>query len=157
MQVTTGPLFAVELTPHRSMSPKGLRVVVGLIALFCALPGLVFFSLGAWPIVGFMGLDLVAIGFAFWVSFQSGKRREVITLWSDRLEVTATDAKGQAQTALFDPAKVRLIVARDFDERTTGLRLREADHEIEFGAFLTQDEKSGLAKVFGTALRKARR
>lgn len=156
MHVTTAPLFAAELTPPRSMNPKGLRILFGLIVLFCALPALVFLSVGAWPIVGFMGLDVAAITWALWASFKAGLNRETVTLWPEKLELIATDAKGAVKARLFRPRHVRLIVERDFNERTTALKLREGDVDTEFGAFLTPDEKSSLAKAFGTALRKAR-
>ncbi|WP_375451121.1 DUF2244 domain-containing protein [uncultured Devosia sp.] len=153
---TTAPLFAAELTPHRSLTPRGMRLVVLLVAALAAFPGVIFFLLGAWPVVGFMGLDVLAIALALYVAMRREKRREQLTLWSDRLELVTTDAKGaQARTQLV-PRTVRLVIDRDFNERTTALKLRTAKGETEIGAFLTQDDKASLAKAFGTALRKAR-
>lgn len=156
MHVTTAPLFAAELTPRRSINPRGLRVLAALVIVFCALPALVFFSVGAWPILGFMGLDIAVIAWALWASFTTGPRRETVTLWADKLELVATDARGAVSARLFRPDGVRLIVERDYNERTTALKLREGQADTEFGAFLSPDEKSSLAKAFGTALRKAR-
>ena len=153
---TTAPLFAAELTPHRSLTPRGLRIVIALVIALAALPGLIFFSLGAWPVVGFMGLDVIAIAFALRTAMRREKRREQLTLWSDRLELVATDIKGVVAKSQFSPKTVRLVIDRDFNERTTALRLRTTKGETEIGAFLTQDDKSSLAKAFGTALRKAR-
>ena len=153
---TTAPLFAAELTPHRSLTPRGMRIVVVLVAALAALPGIIFFSLGAWPVVGFMGLDIIAIAFALRAAMRREKRHEQLTLWSDRLELIATDIKGVVAKSQFNPNAVRLIIDRDFNERTTALKLRTQKGETEIGAFLTQDDKSSLAKAFGTALRKAR-
>jgi uncharacterized membrane protein len=153
---TTAPLFAAELTPHRSLTPRGLRIVIGLVAALAALPGLIFFSLGAWPVVGFMGLDVIAIAFALRTAMRREKRRQQLTLWADRLELVATDNKGTVAKTRFNPNSVRLVIDRDFNERTTALKLRTSKGETEIGAFLTQDDKSSLAKAFGTALRKAR-
>ncbi|GHA23193.1 membrane protein [Devosia pacifica] len=156
MQVTTAPLFAAELTPHRSMNARGLRIVVVLFALLSALPGLVFFSLGAWPIVGFMGLDIVAMAVALWFSFDRGKRKERVTLWSEQLEIVSFDAKGRESRQQFDPLTVKLVLDRDINEKTTALRLRAPDREAEIGAFLSQEDKTSFSKAFGSALRKAR-
>ena len=153
---TTAPLFAAELTPHRSLTPRGLRIVIALVIALAALPGLIFFSLGAWPVVGFMGLDVIAIAFALRTAMRREKRREQLTLWSDRLELVATDIKGVVAKSQFSPKTVRLVIDRDFNERTTALKLRTIKGETEIGAFLTQDDKSSLAKAFGTARRKAR-
>lgn len=153
---TTAPLFAAELTPHRSLTRRGMRIVIVLVAALAALPGIIFFVLGAWPVVGFMGLDVIAIAFALRTAMRREKRRQQLTLWSDRLELVATDIKGAVAKTQFNPQSVRLVIDRDFNERTTALKLRTAKGETEIGAFLTQDDKSSLAKAFGTALRKAR-
>lgn len=153
---TTAPLFAAELTPHRSLTPRGMKIVVVLVAALAAMPGVIFFSLGAWPVLGFMGLDVIAIGFALHSAMRREKRHEQLTLWSDRLELITTDIKGAVAKAQFNPNAVRLVIDRDFNERTTALKLRTIKGETEIGSFLTQDDKSSLAKAFGTALRKAR-
>ena len=48
------------------------------------------------------------------------------------------------------------MIDRDYNERTTGLHLRTRDSDTEIGSFLTADDKASFAKVFGTALKKAR-
>ena len=62
------PLFAATLTPHRSLTPTGKRVVIGLVAALALVPGFIFYVAGAWPVVGFMGLDVLAI----WAALTSG-------------------------------------------------------------------------------------
>ncbi|MEO6014590.1 MAG: DUF2244 domain-containing protein [Devosia sp.] len=162
------PLFAATLTPHRSLSPKGKRVVIGLVAALALVPGIVFYLAGAWPVVGFMGLDVVAIWAALTISMRAGKASEVLTLWPGNLELKKIDAKGAEEILNFVPQTVRFVVDRDFNERVTGLSLKrpgpvrpvasssEGDRKVPVGAFLSQDEKLSLSKVFGTALRKAR-
>ena len=153
---TTTPLFAAQLTPHRSLSARGGWIVVGLIALFAGLPALAFLSMGAWPIIAFMGLDVLAVAIALYISMRRGKRREQITVWTDQLEWTATDAKGGKTLRRFNPKTVRLRLDRDADEKTVALRLRQGQDELEIGAFLKTEDKSSFAKALGTALRKAR-
>ena len=155
-QTQAKPLFAAKLTPHRSLGKKGLRVVIALVAILASLPGIVFFSLGAWPIVGFIGLDVLLIWWALSSSFRSGKRFEQITLWPDQLEVKQVDGAGKEELTRYNPHQVKLVVDRDFNERTTGLHLRTKERDVVLGAFLNQDEKSSFAKAFGTALKRAR-
>lgn len=155
-QTQAKPLFAAKLTPNRSLGTRGMRVVIALVAIMASIPGVLFFSLGAWPIVGFLGLDVVLVVWALSTSFRQGKRYEEIMLWPDQLEVKQVDGAGKEVLNRFEPRLVKLVVDRDFNERTTGLRLKSADRDLVVGAFLNQDEKSSFAKAFGTALKRSR-
>jgi uncharacterized membrane protein len=150
------PLFAATLTPHRSLTPTGKRVVIGLVAALALVPGLVFYGAGAWPVVGFMGLDVLGIWAALTISMRGGKAYEVITLWPTALELKKIDAKGGEEVLNFAPKAVRFLVDRDYNERVTALWLKADTRKVPLGAFLSTDEKLSLSKVFGTALRKAR-
>lgn len=150
------PLFAATLTPHRSLTRRGYRYVIALVCVMATIPGIVFFSLGAWPIIGFLGLDVLAIGWALAASMQSGKQFEEITLWPDELEVKQVSSAGKAEISRFNPFFVKLVIDRDFNERITGLHLRGRDADLVIGAFLNPDDKTSFARVFGTALKKAR-
>lgn len=155
-QTQARPLFAARLTPHRSMGRKGFRVVLAIVAVLATVPGIIFFSLGAWPIVGFLGLDVVLVWWALAASLRDGRRYEQVTLWTDQLELKQVDGKGREVLTRFNPRLVKLVVDRDFNERTTGLHLRTQSRDVRLGAFLDQDEKSSFAKAFGTALKRAR-
>ena len=150
------PLFAATLTPHRSLSPAGKRVVIGLVAALALVPGVIFYLAGAWPVIGFMGLDVIAIWAALTISMRSGKAYEVLTLWPGTLELKKIDAKGGQEVLTFAPATVRFLIDRDYNERVTALWLKEQERKVAVVAFLSADEKLSLSKVFGTALRKAR-
>lgn len=150
------PLFAALLTPHRSLSSRGIRNVVVLYASLAAVPGVYFFATGAWPIVGFLGIDALALWWALSVSRKSGEAFEEVTLWPDTLEVRHVTARGREKSHLFNPFWVRLQIDRDHEERVTRLALRNRSEELEIGAFLNPDDKSSFASIFGRALYKAR-
>ena len=150
------PLFAATLTPHRSLTRRGYRYVIALACVMASIPGIIFFSMGAWPIVGFLGLDLLAIGWALAASMRASKQFEVITLWPDELEVKQVTANGKTELSRFNPFFVKLVIDRDFNERITALHLRSRDRDLLIGAFLSPDDKTSFARVFGAALKKAR-
>ncbi|MEQ1769398.1 MAG: DUF2244 domain-containing protein [Devosia sp.] len=150
------PLFAATLTPHRSLSPQGKRIVIALVAALALVPGFVFYAAGAWPVVGFMGLDVLAIWLALTISMRSGRAQEVVSLWPGMLEVTKTDPKGRETVLQFEPFAVRFVIDRDYNERVTGLWLRQRDDRVPLGAFLSAEEKLSFSKAFGAALRQAR-
>jgi uncharacterized membrane protein len=155
-QIQAKPLFAATLTPHRSLSGRGMRIVVATVAVLASIPGMVFFSLGAWPIVGFLGLDVLLVWWALSASLRDGRRSETVTLWPDQLELTRVSPSGREELLRFDPFFVKLVIDRDYNERTTGLHLRTRDSDTEIGSFLNPDDKTSFAKAFGTALKKAR-
>ncbi len=153
---TTTPLFSAQLTPNRSLGPRGVALVTSLCILFAMLPGLAMLSVDFWPIASLMLLTTVATGAALYLSLRQGKRREQITVWPDQLEWVATDVNGARTLRRFDPKAVRLLLDRDPDEKTTAIRIRSGKDELEIGTFLNSDDKSSFAKALGTALRKAR-
>src|SRR5688572_15865833 len=120
-KIQAKPIFAATLTPHRSLSPVGKRVVVGLVAALALVPGVIFYLAGAWPVVGFMGLDVLAIWIALTVSMRAGKAREIVSLWPGTLELKKIDAKGAEQVLTFVPEKIRFVIDRDFNERVQSL------------------------------------
>jgi uncharacterized membrane protein len=150
------PLFAATLTPHRSLSPRGKQIVVALVAALAIVPGFVFYLAGAWPVIGFMGLDVLAIWVALTISMRSGKAQETVSLWPGMLELRKLDARGRETVLQFEPQSVRFVIDRDYNERVTGLWLKQRDDKTALGAFLSADEKQSFSKAFVTALKQAR-
>jgi uncharacterized membrane protein len=134
-----------------------MRIVVAVLAVGCTIPGIVFFSEGMWPVVAFLVADVALVWWALSTSLRDGRRYEKVTLWPDQLELRQVDGKGKETMTRFAPFNVKLVVDRDYNERTTGLHLRSHERDLVIGAFLSQDDKSSFAKALGTALRKARR
>jgi uncharacterized membrane protein len=156
MQVTTAPLFAADLTPPRRMHPTGLRLTIGLVVLLAVLPAAVMLGLESWMVAVLMSATVLGIGLTVYKSFDIGKRREAVTLFADKLDVMSVAANGAQTRVRFEPARVRLVIDRDINERALALKLRTPEGDTEIGAFLTPEERSSFAKAFGTALRKAR-
>lgn len=150
------PLFAALLTPHRSLGTKGIRIVVAVYLGFALIPGVYFYISGAWPIVGFLGLDAVLLWWALSASRKSGDAFEEVTLWPDSLEVRHVTAKGRENMHAFNPFWVRFQVDKDYEHRVTRLALRNREEELEIGAFLNPDDKASFATIFGQALSKAK-
>ena len=52
------PLFEATLYPHRSLPVQGFWILLACVAAVSFTLGLVFAAAGAWPILGFFGLDV---------------------------------------------------------------------------------------------------
>ena len=50
--------FATSLSPHRSLSPEGFRWLIRGVVAANLVVGVPMLILGAWPVFGFMGLDV---------------------------------------------------------------------------------------------------
>lgn len=138
------------------MDGRGLRWVIALAAVMASIPGLTFYAMGAWPIVGLLGLDVLVLWWALSASLKSGDAYEEITLWPDALDIRRVSAKGRETSVSFNPFYVRLAVVRDSDNRVTALRLVTRGGETEIGRFLTPSDKDQFARAFANALHRAK-
>ena len=66
------------LHPHRSLSPRGFLILMSAIGLVSFVMGMVFLLIGAWPVMGFFGLDVALIYFAFKLNYRSGRLYETV-------------------------------------------------------------------------------
>lgn len=151
------PLFERRLQPHRSLNGvqfRRLMIGFSVIATATTVP---FFLLGAWPIVGFMGLDVLIFYLAFRASFRSARAYELVRLNAVSLHVEKVSAKGKRRIFRFNPLWVRLEAQEDEDFGLRHLYLKFRKQEVEVGAFLAPVERAEFAKAFQPALAQARR
>src|SRR5260221_11734521 len=74
------PLFSAVLTPYRSLSPAGFNAVMAIFIAGSFSIGLAFWLIGAWPVVGFCGLDIALLQLAFRLNYRSARMAEEIRL-----------------------------------------------------------------------------
>lgn len=158
MQATTStaPLFAATLRPDQPLPMAGGWVGLGLAGLLgapiaLAAPEMMVPAAAAFALAG-ASLILVGISMA-----RRSRRIERITLWADEIEIVTEGSKQDRHMVRVPLAGIKLRLARDDDERVTGLFLRHPQGEIELGSFLSTQDRSGFAQALGGALRKARR
>jgi len=151
------PHFSAVLTPYRALDQKGVNVVLIITCLLAAIPGLVFFSLGAWPIVGFLGLDVALLYWGLTHSRQEVNGFEEITLFSDQLDIRRVSSKGRETHHQLNPFWIKLEVVRDFEDRVTDIVLRSKNQTLKIGAFLNPEDKRTFAVAFANALFRLKR
>src|SRR2546430_17529060 len=71
-------LFSALLTPHRSLSRTGFLVLMAFVSAVSFAAGLAFLLMGAWQVLGFFGLDVLAIYWEFRVNFRHAEATEEI-------------------------------------------------------------------------------
>ncbi|WP_424135277.1 DUF2244 domain-containing protein [Roseomonas chloroacetimidivorans] len=156
MTPAEAPLFEALATPHQSGTSTGLRVIAGLVLFGSGMLTTLFWALGAWPVAGFMGGEVVLmLGLLRAHRRWSGRIAERITLADGRLRVDRTDRRGRRRSEEFDAywASVRLSPRPG---RVSELRLAARGHSTEIGCFLPELEKADLARALTQALRNYR-
>lgn len=141
----------VVLTPHRSLGPTGFLVLMLSFGAVSFLAGLVFFTLGAWPVTGFFGLDLALVYVAFKLNYRAGRLHELVDLTPELLTITRVHPTGRREHFDFNPYWVR-VALREWPDGRTDLRLASHGREFAFARFLNDDERRELATILGNAL-----
>ncbi|MEL7542612.1 MAG: DUF2244 domain-containing protein [Pseudomonadota bacterium] len=145
------PEFDAVLTANRSLGPRGFIILMGLISLVSFAAGLYFTVLGAWPVFGFFGLDVLLIYGAFKLNYRAARQHERVTLTGTELVVSETLASGRVRTARLPAYWVRVGLEELSQERTR-LVLRIYGKEYPLGRHLTDDEKRSFADALSDAL-----
>lgn len=147
--------FRAVLTPHRSLSPRGFLAVMIVLGVLSFITGMIFLAAGAWPVVGFLGLDVLLVYAAFRLNDRSGRRYETLHITSDRLVLTRVHPSGRQESHECNPYWARVNL-REWPNGRTALSVVSRGTELAFGAFLTDEERRDLASVVRAALLEAR-
>lgn len=150
------PLFSAVLTPHRSLGRRGFVLVMALIGAMSLTIGLVFWKLGAWPIPGFLGLDVVLLYAAFRLSYRQARAAEEIRLSRSALTVRRVSADGRSAETGLNPYWARLEIDRHPEFGILRMTLAWQDRRLAIGGFLPPPEREKFAREFGAALAAAR-
>lgn len=151
------PIFKAVLWPHRSLGPQGFQSLMLAVAIASAFLSLPFFMIGAWPVVGFLGLDVLLVFLAFRWSYKTARAREEVSLSLLELSVKKTSHWGKTSEFRFNPAWVRLHREEDEEFGLTRLIISERRSVVDVGAFLAPVERADFAKAFAAALNQAKR
>src|SRR5689334_23903818 len=80
-------IFSALLTPHRSLNRTGFLAVMLFLSAVSFATGLAFLMKGAWPVLGFFGLDVLVVWWAFKANFRTARAREEISVTTSELRV----------------------------------------------------------------------
>jgi uncharacterized membrane protein len=150
-------IFTALLTPHRSLNRTGFLAVMLFLSAVSFGTGMIFLMMGAWPVVGFFGLDVLVIWWAFKVNFRTARAREEITVTPSELRVRRISHRGQVAEWVLNPLWVRLEQEADEEYGIERLYLISRGRTLSIGTFLGPEEKASFAKALIEALNAARR
>lgn len=130
---------------------------MSLIAIICLSIGGVFFVLGLWPVLGFMGLDVVLIYWAFRQNFFQARAYEDVEVSRQHVLLRKVSPRGKSADHVFPQFGTRFEVDRHDEIGITQMRLTNRKRSISFGQFLNPDDRESFARAFSGAIATAKR
>jgi uncharacterized membrane protein len=150
-------IFSAIITPHRSLGPTGFLIFMLCLGGLSFISGVIFVSLGAWPVFGFFGLEVLLVYFAFRANYRSARAYEEVIVTASELTVRKVNHRGGVREWTVNPLWVRLerIVHEEFGiER---LFLVSHGRRLVIAGFLGPAEKASFARALTNALGEAKR
>ena len=150
-------IFSAIITPHRSLGPTGFVILMSCLGALSFVSGVIFVSIGAWPVFGFFGLDVLLVYLAFRANYRSARAYEEVTVTAAELTLRKVNHRGRVQQWTLNPVWVRLerIVHAEFGiER---LFLVSHGRRVTIAGFLSPAEKASFAQALTSALGEAKR
>ena len=147
--------FERVLLPHRSLPRRGFHLLILILGLISFAVGIGFVSIGAWPVMGFFGLDVALVYIAFRLNYRSARRSETIRLAGDAFTVERVSVRGERRMWRFQPFWLRVILEERGDEWN---RLLVASHgrSLVIGDIATPAVRRELAASIREALKRWR-
>jgi uncharacterized membrane protein len=145
--------WRATLTPHRSLSREGFLILMTVIVGLNLTVGMFFYVMGARPVVGFMGLDVALIWWAFRANFADARRAEHIEITSHELVLRRLAESKPSEEQRFARRWVRVELEEDRERELVGpLYLRLGGKRTEIASFLGAQERLSFANALKAAL-----
>jgi uncharacterized membrane protein len=154
---TQPEIFSALLTPHRSLNRTGFLVVMAFLSVVSFATGVAFLLMGAWPVFGFFGLDVLAVYVAFRINFRRARASEEIRITPTELRLRRVSHRGHVVEFVFNPLWVQLDRKAHAEYGIEKLYLLSKGRRLAIASFLGPDEKASFAKALTAGLQAARR
>lgn len=151
------PIFTAIITPHRSLGPRGFLILMAVMSVFSFAAGIAFLMIGAWPVVGFFGLDVALLYLAFRINYRRATAFEEVIVTPESMTVRKVSHHGKVREWSANPLWVRLEQDIDEEYGIERLDLVSRGERVSVAGFLGPDEKVSFARALDRALAQAKR
>jgi len=151
------PIFEAVITPHRSLGNVGFLVLMIAVGIISFIAGMFFLIMGAWPVFGFFGLDVLLVYWAFKVNYRTARAYEVVTVTPTELTVRKVSHHGRVRLWRLNPLWVRLDRDEHEEFGIEQLFLVSHGRKLPIASFLGAREKEDFALALSGALAEAKR
>jgi uncharacterized membrane protein len=150
-------VFAATIQPHRSLGDGRRRMVIVLVAVAAALSSVPFWLVGAWPVIGYFGLDVLLLWLAFRINTRRARAFEEVVLTHVELCLRKVTHRGETREWRFSPAWVRVERREDEEFGLLGLSVVSGRTRVPLAAALSPAERADFARALDAGLMQARR
>jgi uncharacterized membrane protein len=151
------PVFSARITPNASLSRAGFIAVVGGTALAGFAAGLIFVAKGAWPVLPFLGLDVLLVWLAFRAYRMKTHAYEEVRVTGEELLVRRVSAAGAVREFRFNPYWIRLTRHIVEDQGLVGVALTSHGKSFPIAHYLSPSERERFARALDDALATVKR
>jgi uncharacterized membrane protein len=141
--------FATSLSPHRSLSPEGFKWLIRFAVAANLVIGLPMYLLGAWPVMGFMGLDIFLLWFMFKRNYLDARRSETLVLTDRELIIDRVAPDGEREEHRLDAYWLKI-------EQGERLVVTSRGNRAVIGRFLSPEERHDVGERLKAALAEMR-
>ena len=132
--------------PNRSANWRTNQWLIAIMGVWCSLIAMFFVALGLWPIVPFMGLEIIALAAGLYVVCWKLEQRHVLRFRADTLVIEKGNYRPRfswqfSRATIFISVEVQ---AHAWDPLKIFLCSRS--EQIAIGNFLNQDESNELLR-----------
>ena len=138
----------IKIYPNNSLSPKGFFLLMAFITIPCLTIGIMFMAMGAWPVLGFMGLEVFLIYIFFKILFHKNNFYEHIILDTKHFNIFYNNKNKTIETIVLEPTWLQVKL----NKTEKSLFVLTHGKIIELGKCLAFKEKVSLAKTIDDAL-----
>jgi uncharacterized membrane protein len=150
-------IFSAIITPYRSLGSTGFLILMLCVGSFSFVAGILFIMIGAWPVFGFLGLDMLLVYVAFRANFRAARAYEEVTVTAAELTVRKVSHRGQVREWTLNPLWVRLDRVEHDEFGIERLFLVSHGRRLPIAAALGPGEKASFAQALDAALGEAKR
>jgi len=151
------PIFEAVITPHRSLGQTGFVALMIAVGAVSFIAGIVFLAIGAWPVFGFFGLDVLLLYWAFRINYRRAAAYEVVTVTPIELKVRKVSHRGHVREWALNPIWVTLDKITHEEYGMERLFLVSGGKRLPIASYLGPDEKASFDQALSNALNAAKR
>ena len=151
----------MTIWPHRSLSAKGFAIVMWGLAGLLFIIGFGFFLAGAWPVIGFLGIELLVVWAAFKLNYRAARHRETILTTIEDVTIESQNPAGQLDKKSFPLGWLRVNLLQTAAQTAKSRHHQKIiftshGQQAEIGRHLHPSEKVGLSRDINEMIDRAR-
>ena len=148
-------IITITLWPYRSLGSRGFSFLMGGFIGLTFILSLLFYTLGAWPVIGFLGMEIGLVWLVFRMNYNAGGNFEQISITPKATLVEKVSWRGERHH--FNIASPWITAhCITTNGKSDKLVLTFHSEQLEIGSFLPPREKHSLADALNNSFDRMR-